>query len=95
MYVVYLLRCADNTLYCGQTNNLKRRLKEHSSGGTRSARYTKTRQPISLVYSEKHLTIGDALRRERKIKTWTKKRKELLISKKLLKKPIKKRNRPR
>ncbi|OGQ96119.1 MAG: hypothetical protein A2284_06015 [Deltaproteobacteria bacterium RIFOXYA12_FULL_61_11] len=48
-WLVYLLRCADDTLYCGATNNLPKRLEEHQRG--RGARYTRGRGPVALVGS--------------------------------------------
>ena len=65
-------------MYCGQTNNLKKRLKEHNSRTSRSAKYTKGRQPVTLVYIDKTKTRSQALRREYEIKQLTKKQKEAL-----------------
>ncbi len=79
MYYFYIIRCSDNSLYCGQTNNLERRIKEHNAGKTRSAKYTKMRRPVKLVYQEEYETLGLALRRERQIKSWQKAKKEALI----------------
>jgi len=79
VYYFYILRCADNTLYCGRTNNLERRIKEHNSGKTRSAKYTKVRRPVILVYSEKFQTLSEALKREYAVKQFTKIKKEALI----------------
>ena len=58
----YVLRCADDTLYCGWTNDLAARLDAHNSG--KGAKYTRGRGPLELVYSEACGTRGDALRRE-------------------------------
>lgn len=80
MYYVYLLRCKDSTLYCGLTNDLQRRIQEHNTGNQKSAKYTKIRRPVTLVYSEKHPTIQLAIQREREIKKWPKKKKEDLIT---------------
>jgi len=79
MYFVYLLRCKDNSLYCGQTNDIKKRIEEHTISKTKSAKYTKGRRPIKLVYWEKYKTLSQALKREYKIKQLTKKKKEILI----------------
>ena len=76
MYYVYLLRCKDGTLYCGLTNDLQRRTKEHNTSNCKSAKYTRMRRPVTLVYSEKYPTIQSAIRREREIKKWSKKKKE-------------------
>lgn len=63
---VYLLECADGTLYCGATNDLDRRLAAH--GTPRGARYTRGRGPVRLVWSEAAGSKGDALRRELAVK---------------------------
>ncbi|KKP61724.1 MAG: hypothetical protein US48_C0009G0005 [Candidatus Levybacteria bacterium GW2011_GWA2_37_36] len=78
MYFIYLLRCSDNSLYCGQTKNLKRRIKEHNSNDSKS-KYTRARRPVKLVYFEKYKTINKALKREFEIKKMTKGKKEELI----------------
>ena len=68
-YFVYIVECADKTLYVGCTNNLERRIKQHneSKGG---AHYTKTRRPVVLKYSEEFLTLLLARGREAEIKSW-------------------------
>ncbi len=80
MFYFYILRCSDNTLYCGQTNNLETRIKEHNSSKVRGAKYTKARKPVKLVYSEKYPTLQVAMKRERQIKKLTKAKKEALIN---------------
>lgn len=80
MYYFYIVRCADNSLYCGQTNNLEKRITEHNSGTHRGAKYTRGRQPVLLVHSETFQTIQEALAREREVKHWPKAKKESLIS---------------
>ncbi len=79
MYFVYLLRCSDNSLYCGQTNNLEKRINEHNSNSARSAKYLRAKKPVKLVYFEKHSSIQSALKREREIKKLPKIKKEKLI----------------
>lgn len=79
MYFFYIVRCSDNSLYSGQTNNIENRIKEHNSSKSRSAKYTKIRRPVKLVYFEKFETIREAMRRERQVKKWTKARKEVLV----------------
>lgn len=79
MYYIYIVRCSDNSLYCGQTNNLKKRIKEHNFGKTKSAKYTKTRRPVKLVYQEEFETLQLAMKREAEIKSWKKLQKESLI----------------
>lgn len=63
---VYLVECADGTLYCGATNDLARRLAAHSAG--KGARYTRGRAPVRLAWSEACSTRGEALRRELAVK---------------------------
>jgi putative endonuclease len=69
LWVVYLVRCADDTLYCGITNDLQARLAAH--GTRRGAKYTRSRGPVRLVYARRHRTKGAALRTEYKIKQLT------------------------
>lgn len=78
-YAVYMLRCSDGTLYTGTTNNLEKRLREHNTTKT-GARYTKSRRPVKLVYSEKLRSKNAALRREYAIKQLPRKEKLALIS---------------
>ena len=73
----YVLRCADDTLYCGWTNDLTARLAAHNSG--KGAKYTKTRRPVKLVYYEEHETKNEAMSREYAIKQLTRREKERLI----------------
>ena len=80
MYFIYILRCSDNSLYCGQTNNLKRRIQEHNSDDSKS-KYTRARRLVKLVYFEKYKTINEVLKREFEIKKMTKAKKEILIKK--------------
>ena len=80
-YFVYLLRCSDNSLYCGQTNDLERRIHEHNFDRIKSAKYLRAKKPVELVYSEKYPTIQEALSREAEIKKLTKAEKEALIQK--------------
>ncbi len=63
---VYILRCADGTLYTGIATDTARRLSEHNAG--RGARYTRSRLPVELVYEETVPDRGSALRREHEIK---------------------------
>ena len=63
---VYVLRCADGTLYTGATNNLDARVARHAAG--KGARYTRSRLPVALVYAERARDRGSALRREAALK---------------------------
>lgn len=65
-WYVYLMRCADDTLYCGMTDDLEKRLKAHNSG--KGAKYTRARLPVALAYSEECPSRSYALKRERAIK---------------------------
>lgn len=81
MYYLYLLRCSDNSLYCGQTKNLQRRIQEHNFDDIKSAKYTKSRRPVELVYYEKYQSLSKVLKREFEIKKITKIKKESLVKK--------------
>ncbi len=80
MYYFYILRCVDNSLYCGVTNNPERRVKEHNSNNSKASRFTRTRQPVKLVYAEEYKDLKSAMRRELQLKRWTRAKKEALIS---------------
>ena len=75
-WLVYLFLCRDGTLYCGITNDMPRRIKAHDEG--KGAKYTRGRGPVRLVYSEPAKSKGDALRREREIKSMGRKKKSSL-----------------
>ena len=76
-----MLKCADGSLYTGYTNDLQKRVGVHNSG--RGAKYTKSRLPVRLVYSEEHESKSSALKREAEIKKLTRAQKEKLIQKAL------------
>ena len=76
-WLVYILRCADDTLYTGITNDLIRRCDQHNAGT--ASRYTRSRHPVVLVYQETQATRSLALKRELAIKALSRKQKELLI----------------
>jgi len=80
MYYLYLLRCSDNSLYCGQTKDLQRRINEHNGDNSKS-KYTRSRRPVELVYFEKYKTINETLKREFEIKKMSKAKKEMLAKK--------------
>ena len=79
-YFVYILRCSDNTLYTGITNNLEKRLRQHNGEITGGAFYTQNKRPVTLVYKEKYKTHLEAARREAEIKKWKRERKLKLLS---------------
>jgi putative endonuclease len=66
MNYVYILKCKDDSLYTGWTNNLEKRFKAHSSG--KGAKYTKARLPVELVYYEEFEDKIEAMKREYEIK---------------------------
>lgn len=80
-WVVYVVECADGSLYTGITKNLERRLDDHTAG--RGAKYTKTRRPVLLRYREYRRTKGAALKREAAIKALTRSEKLALIASEL------------
>lgn len=77
-WYVYMVFCADDTLYTGITTDLERRLKEHNGNG-KGARYTRSRQPVRLAYYEEHPTRSDAGKREACIKGLDAKAKRRLV----------------
>ncbi len=76
-WLVYILRCADGTLYTGITNDLTRRYDQHNAGT--ASRYTRSRLPVALVYQEVQTNRSLALKRELAIKSLSRQQKELLI----------------
>ena len=66
-WVVYLLRCSDNTLYCGVTNNIERRVREHNMS-KRGAKYTRSRRPVCLVGFVSADSRSEAQKLEYKVK---------------------------
>ncbi|HPR23692.1 MAG TPA: GIY-YIG nuclease family protein [Bacillota bacterium] len=76
-HYVYILECADGTLYTGWSTDIKNRVRTHNSG--KGAKYTKSRRPVSLVYCEKYDTKSEALKRERSIKNMSRSLKLELI----------------
>ncbi|WP_077329917.1 GIY-YIG nuclease family protein [Virgibacillus siamensis] len=80
-HIVYILRCNDNTLYTGYTNDLEHRLEMHREG--KGAKYTRGRGPFQVLFVEKFPDKSEALRREYEIKQLTRKGKFQLIREKL------------
>lgn len=78
MYHLYILKCADKTLYTGITTNIKRRVAEHNSSAL-GAKYTCARRPVKLVYNKKFKNRSLALRAEAKIKKLSRPEKLALI----------------
>lgn len=75
---VYILKCSDNTYYTGITNNPERRIDEHNSGENKNS-YTAQRLPVEMIYCEKFTDFNLAIMWEKKIKDWSRKKKEALI----------------
>jgi predicted GIY-YIG superfamily endonuclease len=74
----YLLRCNDGSFYAGHTDDLERRMTEHHFGA--STGYVAQRRPITLVWSETFATRDEALSAERRIKGWSRAKKQALIT---------------
>lgn len=82
MYYLYILRCADDSLYTGITTDLARRVEEHNTSKL-GAKYTKARRPVELIYSKKFRTRAAASKAEYKIKQLPREKKLELIDKKV------------
>ena len=79
-WYVYILQCADGTLYTGITNDLDRRLRAHNAGT--ASKYTRVRRPVAMVYREEADAKGNALRRELQIKSMSRQQKmDMFINK--------------
>ncbi|MFZ1626221.1 MAG: GIY-YIG nuclease family protein [Candidatus Moraniibacteriota bacterium] len=78
MYHLYILRCADSTLYTGITTDLARRVTEHNTSAI-GAKYTRARRPVALVYSRRFRTRATASSEEARIKALSRTKKLLLI----------------
>ena len=76
-WVCYLLRCADDTFYCGITNDMEKRLAVHNAG--EGAKYTRGRLPVNVVYCESCADKSAALKREMQIKRLPRRAKEALL----------------
>ena len=78
-WVVYILRCADNSLYTGITTDINKRLEQHNGISEKGAKYTHGRRPVTLVYQEPSNSRSTASKRECAIKSLKKPEKEELI----------------
>jgi len=76
-YWVYILKCSDGSYYTGSTSNIEKRLSEHQHGEVKG--YTQNRRSIELVFSENFDDVYYAISAERKIKRWTRAKKEALL----------------
>jgi putative endonuclease len=77
-YYVYILRCADGTLYTGSTTDVQSRELAHNAG--RGAKYTAGRRPVRVVHAEEHESRSAAQKREARLKQWPRAKKEALIA---------------
>ena len=80
-WTVYMVRCADDTLYTGIAKDAVRRVEEHNSNDLLAARYTRTRRPVALVYQNVVATRSAALKHEYRIKQMSREEKEELTIK--------------
>jgi putative endonuclease len=78
-WTVYMVRCADGTLYTGIARDAARRVEEHNTSNQLGSSYTRARRPVALVYQEGAATRSAALRREYQIKRMTRDQKERLL----------------
>ncbi|KGK40913.1 endonuclease [Nitrincola sp. A-D6] len=78
-WFVYILRCADNSLYTGITTDTNRRVQEHNQCNRLGARYTRARRPVALVWQESHPNRSSALKREAALKKLPRPAKERLF----------------
>ena len=79
-WLIYMLVCRDGSIYCGITNNLEKRLKQHKGEIKGGAKYTRSHWPCKLVYEEKSASRSEALQREVIIKKMSKVEKQTLIN---------------
>ena len=77
-YWVYILRCSDDKYYTGITNNMEERLQQHQGGGD-PACFTYKRRPVELVYKHSFREVTDAIKAEKQIQGWSRRKKEALV----------------
>jgi predicted GIY-YIG superfamily endonuclease len=78
MWFTYVLLCADDSFYIGHTDKLEERISKHNKG--QGAKWTACRLPVKLIYTECFQTIEESMRREIKIKKWSRAKKEALAT---------------
>ena len=78
MWYVYIIQCADQTLYTGVTKDVSRRVERHNAKD--GCIYTRTRAPVKLMHQEPHPSYSSALKREAQIKKWSRSKKLALIN---------------
>ena len=74
---VYMLKCSDGSFYVGSTRDLERRMLEHMSG--EGAAYTRSRQPVELVFAEEYERVDEAYTREKQLQGWSRAKRQALI----------------
>lgn len=79
-WTIYIVRCSDNSLYTGIAKDVGKRVQEHNSDNKLGAKYTRSRAPVTLVYTESAETRSDATKRECEIKKMDKKSKEMMLA---------------
>lgn len=84
MWSLYLIRCADNSLYCGISKDVKRRFLEHQKMGKKTAKYLRGRGPLQLVFQTTIGEYSDALKMEMRLKSLDKSGKERIVNKQSL-----------
>ena len=75
---IYIIKCSDDSYYCGSTSNLEQRINDHIFH--KYSGYTSARLPVNLVFSQEFADINDAIRAERQIKGWSRVKKKALIN---------------
>ena len=80
MFIVYILRFSNKSLYIGQTNDLEQRLVEHKNQTAKSSKFAKDNGVFELAYQENYGTRLESMRREKQLKGWTRAKKEALIA---------------
>lgn len=78
-WLVYLLQCSNNAFYCGVTNDIDKRLRQHNGEIIGGAKYTRANAPCVLVYQEQAIDKSAALKREHEIKSMTRNEKLILL----------------
>ena len=79
LYFVYIVECSDGLFYTGITNDLNRRIQEHNSGYDPNS-FTHYRRPVELKYAVSFQNVNDAIASEKKLKGWSRKKKEALFN---------------
>lgn len=83
-WCLYIVKCADGSLYTGITLDIARRLKEHQNDGRKGSKYLRGRGPLELVFSCRFESRNTALKEEAKLKKWSRRKKEQLINGEIL-----------